>query len=48
MPALRRDFTEQGAFLSIEEFLTPEVTARLVRAVSAVKASINRNYLPGH
>jgi hypothetical protein len=46
--ALHREFAEQGAFLSIEDFLSPEFTARLVSAVSAVKASINRNYLPGH
>ena len=48
MQALHREFAEQGAFLSIEDFLSPEFTARLVSAVSAVKASINRNYLPGH
>jgi hypothetical protein len=48
LPALRREFASQGAFLFIREFLTPETTARLIAAVAAVKASINRNYLPGH
>ncbi|HEY5263407.1 MAG TPA: hypothetical protein VIJ37_00320 [Steroidobacteraceae bacterium] len=46
--ALRRQFAEQGAFLYLQDFLTPDVTARLVAAVAAVKASVNRNYLPGH
>jgi hypothetical protein len=46
--ALRREFAEQGAFLSLKDFLSPEVTAQLVVAVAAVEASINRNYLPGH
>jgi hypothetical protein len=39
---------EQGAFLYLREFLPPEVTVQLVAAVAAVKASVNRNYLPGH
>jgi len=46
--SLRRRFAEQGAFLYLQEFLTPEITAQLVAAVAAVKASVNRNYLPGH
>jgi hypothetical protein len=46
--ALRREFVGQGAFLSIEDFLSPDFTARLVSAVSAVRARVNRNYLPGH
>jgi hypothetical protein len=45
---LRREYSSQGAFLFIEDFLPPEVTARLVAAVAAVRQSINRNYLPGH
>jgi hypothetical protein len=32
----------------MEDFLPPEFTARLVSAVAAVKAGVNRNYLPGH
>src|ERR1700722_2267922 len=46
--SLRREFVDQGAFLYLEHFLTAEVTAQLVAAVGAVKASVNRNYLPGH
>jgi len=46
--SMRREFVEQGAFLYLEDFLTPEVTAQLVAAVAAVRASVNRNYLPGH
>jgi len=45
---LKRDFAQQGAFLYLEDFLPPEVTAQLVAGVEAVKASVNRNYLPGH
>ena len=45
---LRREFAAQGAFLYVAEFLTPEVTAQLAAAVETVKASVNRNYLPGH
>jgi hypothetical protein len=48
LPALRRQFTEQGAFLYLKEFLTPEVTAQLISGVAAVKARVHRNYLPGH
>ena len=39
---------EQGAFLYLSDFLPPDATAQLVAAVDAVKASVNRNYLPGH
>src|SRR5450432_688597 len=45
---LQREFTHQGAFLYLENFLAPEVTAQLVAAVAAVEAAVNRNYLPGH
>jgi len=45
---LSRDFSEQGSFLSLADFLPPEVTAQLIADVEAVKSSINRNYLPGH
>jgi len=48
VPALRREFADQGAFLYLPDFLAPEVTEQLVVAVAAVKASVNRNYLPGH
>jgi hypothetical protein len=39
---------EQGAFLYLSDFLPPDATEQLVSAVAAVKASVNRNYLPGH
>ena len=45
---MRRDFISQGAFLYVQDFLAPEMTAQLVAAVNAVTASVNRNYLPGH
>lgn len=45
---LSREFAEQGAFLSVRDFLAPEITAQLVAAVAALQASVNRNYLPGH
>jgi hypothetical protein len=48
LPALRREFASQGAFLFIRDFLNAEITARLIDAVASVKASVNRNYLPGH
>ncbi len=45
---LRADFGRQGAFLHLEEFLAPEVTAQLVASARALIPEINRNYLPGH
>jgi hypothetical protein len=45
---LRAEYSAQGAFLSLEDFLPPEITAQLIAAVDAVEGSINRNYLPGH
>jgi hypothetical protein len=32
----------------VSDFLSPEVTAQLVAAVTAVNSVVNRNYLPGH
>jgi hypothetical protein len=46
--SMRREFVGQGAFLYLKDFLTPEIIAQLVTAVAAVRASVNRNYLPGH
>jgi hypothetical protein len=46
--SLRRRFVDQGSFLHLDAFLSPAVSARLVDAVDAVNASVNRNYLPGH
>ena len=48
LEGLRREYAGQGAFLRIDDFLPPEITAQLVAAVAAVETSINRNYLPGH
>jgi hypothetical protein len=45
---MRREFIEQGAFLYLKDFLTPDITAQLVAAVGAVGSAVNRNYLPGH
>jgi hypothetical protein len=45
---LRREFIKQGSFLYLNDFLPPDVTARLAAAVTAVNDSVNRNYLPGH
>ena len=45
---LRRDFAGQGAFLYMEDFLAPEVTAQLVYGARALLDEVNRNYLPGH
>src|SRR3984957_9879814 len=45
---LRPDFIEQGAFIYLRDFLAPDITAQLVAAVAALRASVNRNYLPGH
>jgi hypothetical protein len=46
--SLHSEIVRQGAFLSLSDFLAPEVTAQLVSAVAAVEPAINRNYLPGH
>jgi len=46
--SLRRDFVAQGAFLYLEKFLSPDLTARLGAAVKAANGAVNRNYLPGH
>jgi len=48
LQAQRTRFIEQGAFLYLEEFLPSELTTQLIAAVQAVRASVNRNYLPGH
>jgi hypothetical protein len=46
--AARRQYLQQGAFIYLAEFLPAEITAQLIAAASAVSASVNRNYLPGH
>jgi hypothetical protein len=45
---LRAEYSAQGSFLFVDDFLPPEITAQLIGAVGAVEGSINRNYLPGH
>ncbi|MGE8330322.1 MAG: 2OG-Fe(II) oxygenase, partial [Paraburkholderia nemoris] len=45
---LSKDFTDQGAFLYLEDFLAPEVTAQLVQSARGLLDEVNRNYLPGH
>lgn len=45
---LRREFEQQGAFLALSDFLPPEITMRLLRAVGDVKSRVHRNYVPGH
>ena len=48
MSELRGEYVRQGSFVYIENFLPPEITARLIDGVAAVVTSVNRNYLPGH
>jgi hypothetical protein len=45
---LRGNYSAQGSFLYVEDFLPADITAQLIAAVAAVEGSINRNYLPGH
>ncbi|MEP6548360.1 MAG: 2OG-Fe(II) oxygenase [Gammaproteobacteria bacterium] len=45
---LRREFTAQGSFLYLRDFLPAEITAQLTAAVASVSPAVNRNYLPGH
>jgi len=48
LQGLRAEYLRQGSFVHIENFLPPEVTARLIEGAAAVGDSVNRNYLPGH
>jgi hypothetical protein len=48
LPALRREFAEQGAFLRLDDFLPHAITARLIEAVGAAVPAVHRNYLPRH
>jgi hypothetical protein len=45
---LREEYSRQGAFLHVPDFLPEEITRRLIDAVTAVDPLIHRNYLPGH
>ncbi|MFP3613102.1 2OG-Fe(II) oxygenase [Paraburkholderia sp. SIMBA_050] len=47
-PRLARQFADQGAFLYLEDFLAPEVTAQLIQSAHGLLDEVNRNYLPGH
>ncbi|MGH8781984.1 HalD/BesD family halogenase [Paraburkholderia sp.] len=47
-PQLRKAFVDQGAFLYLEDFLAPDVTAQLAQSARALLGEVNRNYLPGH
>ncbi len=44
-PRLRQDFSDQGAFLYMEDFLAPEVTEQLVASARGLLDEVNRNYL---
>jgi hypothetical protein len=46
--SVRQRFNEDGSFLYLADFLSPDMTAQLVAAVAAVEGAVNRNYLPGH
>lgn len=46
--ALRNEFSLQGAFLYLPQFLPGEITGRLIAAAQGVERFVNRNYLPGH
>jgi len=48
LPALRREYSSQGAFLHVKEFLPRELTERLIAAARELGPSVHRNYLPGH
>jgi hypothetical protein len=48
LPALRSEYSRQGSFLYIDQFLPAEITSQLNAAVAAVTPLVNRNYLPGH
>jgi hypothetical protein len=45
---LRQEYSRQGAFLHVPEFLPEALTEQLIAAAAAVEPLIHRNYLPGH
>ncbi len=45
---VRQTFSAQDQFIFVPDFLPPQLTARLVAAVSSIEGTVNRNYLPGH
>ena len=46
--ACTKDFAAQGSFVSLGDFLPPEVTAQLIASARALLPEVNRNFLPGH
>lgn len=48
LPALQREYRDQGSFVFIPDFLPAELIARLRACVDRTEPAINRNYLPGH
>jgi len=47
-PGLRADFARQGAFLCLDEFLSPETTSQVAASARSLIHQANRSYLPGH
>ena len=45
---LREEYSRQGAFLHVPEFLPQPITERLITVATAAEPLIHRNYLPGH
>ncbi|HEV3104197.1 MAG TPA: 2OG-Fe(II) oxygenase [Trinickia sp.] len=48
LETLKAEYAHQGAFLYLDDFLPPDITARLADAARALTVAVNRNYLPGH
>lgn len=46
--SLARRFTDQDAFLYLEDFLPSDVTARIAQSARELLGEVNRSYLPGH
>jgi phosphatidylglycerophosphate synthase len=48
LPQLRQHFVDQGSFLVVPQFADATIVQQLIAAIERSKASINRNYIPGH
>ena len=48
LPALQRNYRDQGSFVFVPDFLPGELVAELGECVERTEPSVNRNYLPGH
>jgi hypothetical protein len=48
LPALQRNYRDQGSFVFIPDFLPGDLVATLRECVAQAEPSLNRNYLPGH